>query len=160
MLRTFTLDYRPLGRCFSLWLCLLFSTFGALANNGDKPFAEAGNPALPEAQPLPRFKAKIPQEYAAIIRERELQREIAAMPAALTYRQFGELETQTASTYTAADLFLEEGILLTPNSFDSVQYYIGQARAVLGKIRETGNYIRNFDAKTKVYLPAGIPKTI
>jgi hypothetical protein len=55
--------------------------------------------------------------------------------------------------------YLIEGLLSFPVG-DSTQYYIDQARAVIAKIHETQNYIKNLDEASHFSLPVGISKQI
>jgi hypothetical protein len=77
---------------------------------------------------------------------------------ALTKDSVFHLSFTEAPVETYNDVF-EEGFLPV-NSNDSIQRYIDLARAVMNKIRKTGNFIKTIDAKSKFELPAGISKTI
>jgi hypothetical protein len=53
---------------------------------------------------------------------------------------------------------LTDGPISTPE--DSIQRYIDLARTLIGKVRQTQNFITNIDDATKFELPVGISKTI
>jgi hypothetical protein len=56
--------------------------------------------------------------------------------------------------------YFTDGLLSFPALGDSTQYYIDQARAVIAKVRETQNFIRNLDEASQFSLPVGISKQI
>jgi hypothetical protein len=84
------------------------------------------------------------------------------------------LQVRTDSTFSlpstislTAPLFLEEapdllteGIITPTASNDSIQRYIDLARTLIGKVRETQNFIFNLHEASAFELPVGISKTV
>ena len=74
-------------------------------------------------------------------------------------RQFASLEMHAEEVLS--QIAFEEGVIWEhTDPLDSVQHYIDKARSVIGKIRETGNFVKQLDEQSLFDLPVGISKTI
>jgi len=74
-------------------------------------------------------------------------------------RQFASLEMHAEEVLS--QIAFEEGVIWEhTDPLDSVQHYINKARSVIGKIRETGNFVKQLDEQSLFDLPVGISKTI